>query len=152
MQQCGEIGNCWTLSETSWNLDWHLYLYNTIVYGKTLQKVMGNPSSRQLQTPGKAEKKSLGNTVKRSQMMPPVHWLFAWYAFEGLHWTGFLVFCSMLWSPLCSEGLHMLQLRADVWYLASYLHIQRQTLREYEYDRTRIVFSPLVKLHRCKPE
>lgn len=90
MQQCGKIGNCWTLSETrlmlvlsSWNLDWHLYEYNTIVYGKTLQKVMGNPSSRQLQTPGKAEKKSLGNTVKRSQMMPPVHWLSAWYFLRG---------------------------------------------------------------------
>lgn len=41
-----------------------IYIH-TIVYGKTLQKVMGNPSSRQLQTPGKAEKKSLGNTVKR---------------------------------------------------------------------------------------
>ena len=152
MQQCGEIGNCWTLSETrlmlvlySWNLDWHLYVYIILSCMerrcKKLWEILPAVSS------------------KHQERQRRKAWGTQWNAASWCHrFTDCLLdtflrgYCSMLWSPLFSEGLHMLQLRADVWYLASYLRIQRQTPREYECDRTRIVFSPLVKLHRCKPE
>ena len=164
MQQCGEIGNRWTLSETrlmlvlySWNLDWHLYVYIILIIlscmerrCKKLWEILRAVSSKHQE---RQRRKAWGTQWNAARWCHRFTDCVLDTFLRGYIEQGSLCSAQCYGLPFVVRDFLCYSLRADVWYLASGLHIQRQTRCEYECDRTPgIVFSPLVKLHRCKPE